>query len=289
MRHFPNGVQHDSTVTGMASTPYRMPVIISLHDIEVPKHLDLHKRKGPGTITITRPNARRLFLIRLAATSPPTAAQLRKRRDIMASFAARQHCPDCQKPIVLDNDNEPTCTDCRLVLYPPPSAYLTQLARSYLNAARDVRSRSAWSSQLTRIFLAHHSAELYLKALGACSAFANDSREEYLFGDTFSYTQHDLQPLLRQVDPATRARLSTCLNGKGHSADDLVNSLPKSTSELFRYGVLLRDATRREVRTTVGGDVVMGKTNLTTLLDDLCVLLDAFTTAELNLLQCSGD
>ena len=77
---------------------------------------------------------------------------------------------------------------------------------------------------MTRIFLAHHSAELYLKALGACAVFSKDSREEYIFGNAFSYSRHELRPLLDRVYSATRARLATFLDSKGRSVDDLVNA-----------------------------------------------------------------
>ena len=178
----------------MRNTRYWLPVILSRHEVEVPKHLDLYKKQGVGVVSFTRLNSRQLFMARLTAKCPPTADQLRKRRDVMAPFAAEQKCPECQKQIVLDKDDEPSCIDCQMILYPPPSAYLTHLAGSYLDARHDVRSRSGWSSRLTRIFMAHHAAELYLKALGACSAFANDSQDEYLYGDAFSYKLHDLNP-----------------------------------------------------------------------------------------------
>ena len=273
----------------MTNTRYRLPVILSRHDVEVPKHLDLYKKQGVGVVSFTRLNSRQLFMARLTAKCPPTADQLRKRRDVMAPFAAEQKCPECQKQIVLDKDDEPSCIDCQMVLYPPPSAYLTDLAGSYLDATHDVRSRSGWSSRSTRIFMAHHAAELYLKALGACSAFANDSQDEYLYGDAFSYDRHNLNPLLDRVCSAVRARLCGYLDSSGRSIEDLVNAIPKNTSGLFRYGVLLRDARRREVRTTVGGDIVMEEKSLSTLLDGLCDLLDTFTKAELNLLGCYDD
>ena len=277
----------------MRNTRYWLPVILSRHEVEVPKHLDLYKKRGVGVVSFQRLNSRQLFMARLRAKCPPTADQLRKRRDVMALFAADQKCPECQKQIVLDKDDEPSCIDCQMVLYPPPSAYLTALAGSYLNATHDVRSRSGWSSRLTKIFMAHHAAELYLKALGACSAFANDSQDkyqdEYLYGDTFSYAQHDLSLLLDHVYPAVRARLCGSLDGSGRSVKDLVNAIPKDTSGLFRYGVLRRNTRRREMRTTVGGDIVMEEKNLSTLLDGLCDLLDTFTKAELNLLGCYDD
>ena len=80
----------------MKNARYRMPVISPLHDVEVPKHLDLYKEHGVGVITITRANSRVLYMAKLKAKSPPTAAQLRKRRDLMEPFAAEQECPDCQ-------------------------------------------------------------------------------------------------------------------------------------------------------------------------------------------------
>ena len=65
-----------------------------------------------------------------------------------------------------------------------------------------------------------------------------------------------------------------------------MKAIPKNTSELFRYGVLLRESTRHEIRTTTSGDIVMNETNLSTVLDGLCDLLDTFTKAELKLLHC---
>ena len=118
--------------------------------------------------------------------------------------------------------------------------------------------------------MAHHAAELYLKALGACSAFANDSRDEYLYGEAFRYNRHGLKPLLGRVYPAVRARLHGFLDSDGHSVEELVNAIPKNTSELFRYGVLLKESTRHEIRTTTGGDIVMNETNLSRVLDGLC-------------------
>ena len=272
----------------MKNARYRMPVISPLHDVEVPKHLDLYKEHGVGVITITRANSRVLYMAKLKAKSPPTAAQLRKRRDLMEPFAAEQECPDCQVQVILNKDDEPSCTNCQTIFYPPPSAYLTHLAGSYLDAKRDVQHRSVWSSRLTGIFLAHHAAELYLKALGACSAFANDGRDEYLYGDAFTYKQHTLKPLLDRVYPAVKAGLYGFRDSHGCSVEDLVNAIPRNTSELFRYGVLLWDPTRREVRTTVAGDIMMEKTNLSATLDGLCDLLEIFTKAQLSKLLCSA-
>ena len=112
----------------MKNARYRMPVISPLHDVEVPKHLDLYKEHGVGVITITRANSRVLYMAKLKAKSPPTAAQLRKRRDLMEPFAAEQECPDCQVQVILNKDDEPSCTNCQTIFYPPPSAYLTLIA-----------------------------------------------------------------------------------------------------------------------------------------------------------------
>ena len=269
----------------MTNARYRMPVILPLHDVEVPKHLSLHS--DARVITITRLNSRQIYMVRLGAKSPPTADQLRKRRDVMESFAAEQECPECQKQILLEKDDEPSRIGCQMILYPPPSAYLTHLAGIYLDARNDVRPRSVWSSRLAGIFSAHHAAELYLKALGACSAFSNDGRDEYLYGEAFSYNQHSLKPLLDRVYPAVRARLHGFLDNDGRSVEELVKAIPKNTSELFRYGVLLRESRRHEIRTTTSGDIVMNETNLSTVLDGLCDLLDTFTKAELKLLHCA--
>ena len=61
-----------------------------------------------------------------------------------------------------------------------------------------------------------------------------------LYGEAFSYNQHSLKPLLDRVYPAVRARLHGFLDSDGRSVEELVKAIPKNTSELFRYGVLLR-------------------------------------------------
>ena len=38
----------------MRNTRYR-PVILSRHEVEVPKHLDLYKKQGVGVVSFTRP------------------------------------------------------------------------------------------------------------------------------------------------------------------------------------------------------------------------------------------
>lgn len=271
----------------MAQARYGIPVMSSLHDIEVPKHLGLYTDHGVETITIRTLNSRMIYMARLEADSPPTDAQLRKRRNIMAAFAAHRECPDCQVRITLDSDSEPCCTNCGAILYPPPSAYLASLAGSYMDAKRDIASRPVWSSKLTKVFLAHHAAELYLKALGACSVFTKDGQEEYLYGKAFDYNQHRLEPLLTRACPSVKTRLDAYRTSDGRSALDLVRAIPEKTSELFRYGVLLKDPVRREVRTTVDGDVVVETTNLSVLLDGLCDLLETFTDAQLGTLHCT--
>ena len=120
----------------MTNARYRMPVLLPLHDVEVPEHLSLYKERGVRVITATRLNSRQIYMVRLEAESPPTTGQLRKRRDVMESFAAEQKCPECQKQIVLDKEEEPRCIGCQMILYPPPSVYLTHLAGSYLDARR---------------------------------------------------------------------------------------------------------------------------------------------------------
>ena len=271
-------------MTKLTPPGYRKPVLVSLHDLEVPQHLPLHK-KGIRQITITRLNSRQMYMARLAADSPPTADQRGKRLAVMNAFATEK-CPDCQKQIAIDNDGDPRCTACGLILYPPPSRYLAHLAGSYMDAMRDVRPRKVWSSRLTAIFLAHHAAEMHLKALGACSAFTDDSREEYLYGSTFNYNQHNLVPLLNYVHVTVKSRLDKVHGSGGQSIDDLVRAMPRKTSELFRYGLLLKDSTKHEVRTTVDGDIRMGETNLSETLRQLCELLEEFTSNELSVLAC---
>ena len=65
----------------MAQARYGIPVMSSLHDIEVPKHLGLYTDHGVETITIRTLNSRMIYMARLEADSPPTDAQLRKRRN----------------------------------------------------------------------------------------------------------------------------------------------------------------------------------------------------------------
>lgn len=84
-----------------------------------------------------------------------------------------------------------------------------------------------------------------------------------------------------------KTRLDAYRTSDGRSALDLVRAIPEKTSELFRYGVLLKDPVRREVRTTVDGDVVVEKTNLSVLLEGLCDLLETFTDAQLGTLHCT--
>ena len=112
--------------------------------------------------------------------------------------------------------------------------------------------------------------------------------DEYLYGDAFTYKQHTLKPLLDRVYPAVKAGLYGFRDSRGCSVEDLVNAIPRNTSELFRYGVLLWDPTRREVRTTVAGDIMMEKTHLSATLDGLCDLLEIFTKAQLSKLLCSA-
>ena len=103
----------------MPPARYGIPVMLSLHDIAVPKHLGLHTDHRVETITFRTLNSRMIYMARLRAESPPTDTQLRKRRDIMTVFAAHCKCPDCQVRITLDSDSEPRCTNCGVVLYPP--------------------------------------------------------------------------------------------------------------------------------------------------------------------------
>ena len=56
-------------------------------------------------------------------------------------------------------------------------------------------------------------------------------------------------------------------------------------SEVFRYGLLLKDPASREIRTTTAGDVVTNGKNLSEILAALCSLLQEFATTELKLLE----
>ena len=263
---------------------HRKPVLLTLHDVAVPEHLLLHA-KGVQEITITRLNSRMLYKARLLAESPPTTAQLTRRRAVMDAFAG-EVCPDCEKEIVIDDDGEPRCTDCALILYPPPSLYLTHIASSYLEAMRDVRPKRVWSSGLTGVFLAHHAAEIYLKALGACTAFTCDGREEFLYGDTFTYNRHGLGKIFDNVHPTIKSRLQKIRSSSGRSILDLVGMVPRGTAELFRYGLLLKDATRYRIKTTVDGSIEFEGTNLSNALSELCELLAEFSHNELDVLCC---
>ena len=151
----------------------------------------------------------------------------------------------------------------------------------------DIRpKKKVWSSRLTAIFLAHHTAEMHLKALGACSAFTHDGRDEYLYGNTFNYNGHSLGPLLNHVHPTVKPRLDRVLSSSGQTIERLVRTIPQRTAELFRYGLLLKDTTRHEVRITAGGDIELKGTNLSKALTELCDLLREFTRSELNVLTC---
>ena len=267
---------------------YRKPVLTPLHDVELPEDLPARK-SGLHTVTITRLNSRQMYKARLLAKAPPTAAQLSRRRILMKEFARDCRCPDCQKPIAVGQDGDPACEDCKLVLYPPPSRYLAHVAGSYMDAMRDIRPRGVWSSRLAPIFLGHHAAEMYLKSLGAFPAFTNDDRDEYLYGDTFNHTRHVLSPLLGCVHSPIRQRLDEIFGTGGRSITDLVNAVPQNTSELFRYGLLLKDATRYEVRTTTDGYVKVGNVNLTGTVRELCGLLEEFVSEELSVLEAVVD
>ena len=265
--------------------PRRKPVLEALHDVAVPEHLLLHA-KGIRRVTIRRVNCRTLYKIRLASESPPAAAQVTRRRAVMDTFVS-EVCPDCKKQLVIDSDGDPMCADCTLILYPPPSLYLAHIASSYLAAVHDFSPKEVWSSRLTAIFLAHHAAEMYLKALGACTAFSCDAREEYLYGNTFEYNKHSLEDIFNRVHPTIKPRLDEVRGDSGRSIQDLVRAIPRGTAELFRYGLLLRDTRRYKIRATIDGDIEFRGTNLNKALTELCDLLAEFTDSELRVLSCN--
>ena len=59
----------------------------------------------------------------------------------------------------LAQGDEPSCIGCQMILYPPPSAYLTHLAGSYLDARNDVRpsrllkNSAKWDRQIDPVVL----------------------------------------------------------------------------------------------------------------------------------------
>ncbi len=270
----------------MSKNPRLRKTILRTSDVDVPRHLDLYQKRGVTGITIKRITARQIYIIRLSADeSTRSKDQEHRRLGLMKAFARTQRCPTCSTQIALGRDGDPECVSCHIVLYPPPSSYLMHLADSYLDTRRDLRDKSDWASPGTGIFLAHHAAELYLKALGAYSVFANDGRDEYLYGPAFDVTDHDLARSFRSTCPIVQPRLGRCRNDQGQSVEALVDAIPRKMSEVFRYGLLLRDATDREIRTTTDGDVVTNGVNLTRILTALAGLLRLFATTELKLLE----
>ncbi len=172
--------------------PKLRKTILRTSDVSVPRHLGLYTGQGITSVTIKRITTRQIYTIRLLADeSTRSKAEELRRREIMNTFTRKHTCPMCSTPIALGKDGDPECVSCRTILYPPPSSYLKHLADSYVDARRDVRDRSDWASPGTRIFLAHHAIELYLKSLGAHSVFANDGQDEYLYGSIFDVTDHD--------------------------------------------------------------------------------------------------
>ena len=268
------------------SAKYRMPVLATEHVTVLPEDLPLYK-KGVRTVTVVPLNIRQLYKCRKLSTI--TAEHRSCRKGVMSAFAAAEKCPDCDSQIVLGSDGDPRCANCKLILYPPPSLFLSTLADSYMEIYEKFTPSAVWSSPLTTVFQVHHAAEMYLKALGACSTFADDklNREQFLYGDAFTYNGHDLEPLLGLAHPTLRPRLDKARDSSGDSVEDLVKAMPSKASELFRYGLLLKDPTGRTAKQTVDGDIELQGTNVSLALQKLCRTLSVFVHTEQAVLTCS--
>ena len=173
------------------------------------------------------------------------------------------------------------CTGCKLIVYLPPMISFKMQADQYYDAALTLRE-SKRSRELTdpAIFLAHQSAETYLKSLGTCalypeSDFDEDGQRddrEWVAGPGLECRNHDLARLLGSVYQFIRQRLEKYGESDGerrHSVGELVQSVPAKTSEYYRYGVL-RNATYNRLE----------EEELTKVLLRLCKLLKRFTTEE---------
>ena len=205
-------------------------------------------------------------------------------------------CPDqdCRGRLILSAIDEPEClseiagigydlrcTGCKLIIYLPPMISLKRQADQYYSAALTLRESERYR-QLTdpAIFLAHQSAETYLKSLGTCTLYpGSDSNKEgqlddreWVAGPGLECRNHDLERLLGSVYQFIRHRLEKygeSDNEPGCSIGELVQSVPAKTSEYYRYGVLKG--------TTYDG---VEDEKLTTILLRLCKLLKRFATEE---------
>ena len=183
------------------------------------------------------------------------------------------------------------CRECRTVVYLPPMLFIKTHGDDYFQAAKTLHSSTkSHSASCVSVFLAHQAAESYLKSLGTCSLYpktvegvdADDDEEEFPAGPAFDRRNHDLQGLLDSLYPFVKQRL-TNFNGDDAGADlavgELIATVPRKTSEYFRYGFLLNEAYGNVV-IRADGDVDVDGRNMTRLLFRLCTLLNAFVQEE---------
>ena len=182
------------------------------------------------------------------------------------------------------------CGKCRMVVYLPPMLFIKAQGDDYYRSANVLRSSPMKTSASACVFLAHQAAESYLKSLGTCSLYpkategedTDDDDEEFPAGPAFKRRNHDLHGLLDSLYPSVKDRISDYGRddtGTELAVSELIEAIPKKTSEYFRYGFLLNEAYGNVVIRT-NGDVEVDGRNVTHMEFRLCTLLKAFVQEE---------
>ena len=182
------------------------------------------------------------------------------------------------------------CGKCRMVVYLPPMLFIKAHGDEYYRAANVLRSSQKNNLASVSVFLAHQASESYLKSLGTCSLYpktaegedTDDDDEEFPVGPALERRNHDLQSLLDSLYPSVKDRVSDYGrddSGNELAVGELIEAIPKKTSEYFRYGFLLNETYGNAVIHT-NGDVKVDGRNVTHMEFRLCALLKAFVQEE---------